>query len=111
MSVSIGVLKETPSGERRVALVPGDLKAIRALGAEVTVETGAGAASAYPDSAYEAAGATIAKSRADVLAASRIVLFVEEGAGDWHARKLKRAMEARGVAVVGQTVPRRLGGE
>lgn len=81
MSVSIGVLKETPSGERRVALVPGDLKAIRALGAEVTVETGAGAASAYPDSAYEAAGATIAKSRADVLAASRIVLFVAPATG------------------------------
>ncbi len=29
----------------------------------------------------------------------QIVLFVEEGGGDWHARKLKRAMEARGVEV------------
>jgi len=81
MSVSIGVLKETPDGERRVALVPGDLKAIKALGAEVMIETGAGIASAYPDAAYEAAGATIAKSRADVLAASHLVLFVAPATG------------------------------
>jgi tetrahydromethanopterin:alpha-L-glutamate ligase len=30
----------------------------------------------------------------------RIVLFVEEEGGDWHARRLARAMEARGAAVV-----------
>jgi RimK family alpha-L-glutamate ligase len=30
----------------------------------------------------------------------RIVLFVEEGGGDWHARRLARALEARGSTVV-----------
>jgi len=74
MSLCIGVLKETPDGERRVSLVPGDLKAIKALGAEVMIETGAGTASAYPDSAYEAAGAKVAKSRDELLASSQIVL-------------------------------------
>jgi len=34
----------------------------------------------------------------------RIVLFVEDGAGDWHARRLKRAMEARGARVVTTTL-------
>ena len=29
-----------------------------------------------------------------------IALFVEEGGGDWHARQLKAAMEARGAEVV-----------
>ena len=76
MPLCIGVLKETPDGEKRVALVPGDLKAIKALGADVMIEAGAGTASAYTDAAYEAAGAAIAKSRADLLAASHIVLFV-----------------------------------
>jgi NAD(P) transhydrogenase subunit alpha len=81
MPLSIGVLKETPDGERRVSLVPGDLKAIKALGADVVIETGAGVASAYPDQAYEAAGATIAKSRAELLDTSRIVLFVAPPTG------------------------------
>lgn len=34
----------------------------------------------------------------------RIVLFVEAGAGDWHARRLKRAMEARSASVVTTTL-------
>lgn len=34
----------------------------------------------------------------------RIVLFVEDGSGDWHARRLKRAMEARGAQVVTTTL-------
>ncbi|MEO8501865.1 MAG: NAD(P) transhydrogenase subunit alpha [Vicinamibacteria bacterium] len=81
MSLCIGVLKETPAGERRVSLVPGDLKAIKALGAEVMIETGAGTASAYPDAAYEAAGARIAKSRDELLAAAQIVFHVSPQTG------------------------------
>lgn len=34
----------------------------------------------------------------------RIVLFVEEGGGDWHARQLKAAMESRGAEVVVTTL-------
>ena len=81
MSLCIGVLKETPAGERRVSLVPGDLKAIKALGAEVLIEAGAGTASAYPDSAYEAAGAKVAKSRDELLSSAQIVLFVSPQTG------------------------------
>jgi NAD(P) transhydrogenase subunit alpha len=81
MALCIGVLKETPRGEGRVAVVPGDLKAIKALGADVMIETGAGAASAYPDGAYEAAGASIAKSRAELLEAAKIVLYVAPATG------------------------------
>ena len=81
MPLCIGVLKETPDGEKRVSLVPADLKAIKALGAEVMIETGAGVASAYPDSAYEAAGARLARSREELLAASQVVLFVAPPTG------------------------------
>jgi tetrahydromethanopterin:alpha-L-glutamate ligase len=34
----------------------------------------------------------------------RIALFVEDGSGDWHARRLKRAMEARGAHVFTTTL-------
>jgi tetrahydromethanopterin:alpha-L-glutamate ligase len=33
-----------------------------------------------------------------------VVIFVEEGGGDWHARRLKAAMEARGARVVTTTL-------
>lgn len=34
----------------------------------------------------------------------RIVLFVEDGSGDWHARRLRRALEARGATVITTTL-------
>ena len=34
----------------------------------------------------------------------RIVLFVEDGGGDWHARQLKTAMEAMGASVIVTTL-------
>jgi RimK family alpha-L-glutamate ligase len=34
----------------------------------------------------------------------RIVLFVEEEGGDWHARRLARALEARGASVITTTL-------
>src|SRR5262245_20048511 len=37
-------------------------------------------------------------------AAPRIVLFVEEGGGDWHARRLAKALEARGATVITTTL-------
>lgn len=36
--------------------------------------------------------------------APRIALFVEDGGGDWHARRLTRALEARGAQVVVTTL-------
>lgn len=57
--MKVGVAKETAPGERRVALVPEVLGKLQAAGLDVLVETGAGAASAIPDSAYVDAGATV----------------------------------------------------
>lgn len=81
MPLQIGVLKETPRGERRVSLVPADLKAIQATGAEVVIEAGAGVASTYPDLAYQTAGALIAKSREELLGTCEVVLYVAPQTG------------------------------
>ena len=57
--MKVGVAKETAPGERRVALVPEVLGKLTAAGLDILVERGAGAGSAIPDAAYQAAGATV----------------------------------------------------
>jgi H+-translocating NAD(P) transhydrogenase subunit alpha len=57
--MKVGVTKEDAPGERRVALVPETVPKLHKAGAEVLVETGAGEAAWFPDSAYAEAGAAI----------------------------------------------------
>lgn len=54
----IGIVAE-PAGENRVAATPLTVGKILALGYEVVVAAGAGAASSFPDSAYTDAGAAV----------------------------------------------------
>src|SRR5713226_2379548 len=75
--MKIGVAKEIKTDEYRVALTPaGALELIR-RGHEVTIETGAGAGSAFLDGAYERVGVRIA-SVDDVWNDSELVLKVKE---------------------------------
>ena len=55
----IGVRRERAPGERRVALVPDEVSALREAGHEIVVEAGAGAGAGYDDAEYAAAGATL----------------------------------------------------
>lgn len=52
-------MRESQSGERRVAVAPPSVPKLAKLGFEVIVERGAGEGSGYPDQAYEDAGATL----------------------------------------------------
>ncbi len=76
MGLSIGVLKETLAGERRVAITPKVLDVLTKAGAEILVETGAGLEAGYPDEEYIAKGAKIAPNAAAVADASQILLTV-----------------------------------
>ncbi|HET7780418.1 MAG TPA: hypothetical protein VFL07_17890 [Rudaea sp.] len=71
MAITISVVRETMSGERRVALTPDVAKKLKAKGASLLIERGAGDAASFPDAAYkdtEVAGdARSALARADVL--------------------------------------------
>ena len=67
-ALTVGVLRETGCGERRVALVPEAAGRLIAAGLAVRVETGAGQGAWHPDDAYAQAGATVV-SLDDVLAA------------------------------------------
>lgn len=75
--MKVAVLKETQPGEKRVAASPETVKKLIALGFEVVLESGAGTSSAMLDSAYQEAGATIAKTASEAAAEAHIVLKVQ----------------------------------
>jgi len=73
----IGVPAETRPGETRVAATPETVKKLAAGGKhQLLVQSGAGVNAAVPDADYQAAGATIVASAADLYAQSDIVLKV-----------------------------------
>ena len=97
----VGVPLESQEGEHRVALTPAVVPAIAKLGAEVVVESGAGAEAGFTDAAYEEKGARIGSREdafaADVLATVR-VLGADAGGPD--AARLRA-----GQVVVGMAAP------
>ncbi|MAI48516.1 MAG: alanine dehydrogenase [Hyphomicrobiaceae bacterium TMED74] len=74
----IGVPKEIKVREYRVGLVPANVRELVANGHEVTIETGAGAGIGMNDEHYEAVGAKIASTAADVFAAADMIVKVKE---------------------------------
>jgi len=71
----VGVLREVAAGERRVALVPSGVAALKKANLEVLIEAGAGISSGIADKAYEDAGATIV-TRDDLISRSNVLLGV-----------------------------------
>jgi NAD(P) transhydrogenase subunit alpha len=78
----IAVLSETDPAEPRVAAVPETVKKFIGLGADVTVQSGAGLKAGVPDSEYEAAGASISGSAADAAGPADLVLKVRRPSAD-----------------------------
>ena len=73
----IGIPAEIRGGETRVAATPETVKKFTAKGFHVVlVQSGAGAGASIPDEEYQAAGATIVASAAELYAQSQIVLKV-----------------------------------
>jgi alanine dehydrogenase len=73
----VGVAKEIKPQEYRVALTPAGARELAQHGHEVLVEAEAGVGSAFPDEAYERAGATIV-SVDDAWSRSELLLKVKE---------------------------------
>ena len=71
----IGVPKEIHEGEMRVATTPEVAAQLQALGFEVSIERGAGAAASFDDDAYRRARAEIV-DRASLWSGSDIILKV-----------------------------------
>lgn len=75
MPIRVAVPKESYPGERRVALVPEVSQKMARLDIEVLVETGAGSAAHYPDSAF--APARIVSDAGSLYGEADIVLTVQ----------------------------------
>ncbi len=76
MGLSIGVLKETIPGERRVAITPKVIDILKKVGAEVVVEAGAGLEAGFPDEDYAGKSAKIEATAAGVAEAAQILVTV-----------------------------------
>lgn len=73
--MKVAVLAETAPGETRVAAIPETVKKLGVLGAEVSVEEGAGRHAGISDQDFADAGATVAP-RVEVLNGAELVLSV-----------------------------------
>jgi NAD(P) transhydrogenase subunit alpha len=84
--MKIGVVRESPAGETRTALMPESARAIETAGATVHVESGSGAASGASDADYVAAGAHIERDKSQFLESVDVLLCVNRPADDDIAR-------------------------
>lgn len=78
--MKIAVLRETVVGEHRVAATPETVAKLIGLGADVSIETGAGTGSRIGDEKFVEAGAAIAASTAATVKSADIVLAVRRPA-------------------------------
>jgi alanine dehydrogenase len=76
--VKVGVVTEIKAHEYRVAITPAGVREMREHGHQVLIEAGAGEGSAIADADFEAQGATIAPSAAEVFGAAEMILHVKE---------------------------------
>lgn len=77
-AMKIGALKESYEGEARVAVTPASAVHLQKLGHEVLVESGAGDRAGFSNADYEKAGATVARTAAEVIGAADIVAKVRQ---------------------------------
>ena len=74
----IGVPKEIKAQEHRVGLVPASVREFTSHGHKVMVEAGAGAGINFTDSDYEAHGAEIVKTAAEIFQRADMIIKVKE---------------------------------
>jgi alanine dehydrogenase len=78
MALVVGVPAEVKNSEHRVAITPDGVRELSLHGVDVLVESGAGAESSIVDAEYEAAGAEIVATAAEVWARAELVCKVKE---------------------------------
>jgi len=78
--MKVAVLRETNPDETRVGLVPDGVKFLKKKEIEVVVQKDAGLRAGFPDSEYEAQGATIAADASAAISGAEVVLKVQPAA-------------------------------
>ena len=100
--MKLAVPTETRRGERRVGLVPDEVKKLVGTGWEVCIEAGAGVAAEFPDEAFKEAGATVAPDAASTLSGAGLVVRVNPPSAD-EAKGLPEGVAVLSFFQVGQS--------
>ena len=74
--MKLSVLKETDSGETRVAIVPKSVSKLLKLGFEVIIEHNAGILASFTDTDYENAGARIVQTSTDAISVADVIVKI-----------------------------------
>jgi len=104
MTMVVGVPKETYPGERRVALIPDGVAALKKKGIEVCVETGAGTEAGFPDEVYRQKGAGLA-ARSEVFRSADVVLQVRALGANPEAGRADLELMYPGQTIIGFVEP------
>ena len=103
--MKISVAKERRPHEQRVAASPDTVKRLIGAGHEVIVESGAGRGSAFPDAAYEAAGAKVVSDTAAVFGGGDILLKVQRPLRRGEGEVDELSLMKRGGVLIGLLQP------
>ncbi len=103
--MKIGVPTETFPGERRVALIPDSVTALKKQEHTVIVQAGAGKEAAYLDAAYEAKGATVVADRAELFRSADIIVQVRGYGANSDAGKADLEFMRPGLTLIGSYDP------
>src|SRR3954469_23819164 len=103
--MTVGILKETFPGERRVAVIPAGVATLKKAGIAVVIEPGAGTSAGFPDDQYVAQGATVGGSRADVIAQADCLLQVRTPGANPISGRADAEVLRPGQVIVGMADP------
>ena len=99
--MKIAIPREIHPGERRVAATPDTVKRLVKLGFEVTIGCNAGAGSAFADADYEAAGAKLVRSTAELWRDADLILKVRPPEVDTELGRHEAELPRPGATLVG----------
>jgi len=103
--MKIGVPAETFPGERRVALVPASIAALKKAGLDVLVEAGAGERAGFTDAAYQEKGAQLVTNRPDLFSGADVILHVRLAGAAGDSGTADLALLRPGQVVIGMADP------
>lgn len=104
-SLTVGVPRETYPGERRVALIPASVAAMKKSGLAVVLEAGAGTDAGFDDASYAAQGVQIVATRGEVFAVADVILQVRAAGANRIAGRADFALLRPGQSLIGLCDP------
>jgi H+-translocating NAD(P) transhydrogenase subunit alpha len=104
-SLVVGVLRETFPDERRVALIPASIAALKKAKLEVVAQSGVGTAADFVDADYISAGIELLPNRGDVFERADILLQVRTAGANPDAADADIALLRPGQGIIGMCNP------